>query len=151
MNTEFSLESFLKNYQPKKIDPTAYLKCPKLKKYSVLNKTTISNLILAKTYIKMVKTEDMFRDKNLPDHVRPGGILLAGGTFGEKFHKEKNPLKWTHLMLKYDPEPKKLLNGTSIKVDGKIYIIKMANYQIFYRVFGFIIRNDFEVILENYK
>lgn len=148
MSQEFNLEAFLKNHKPKKINLELYLRCPKLKDYSILNKNNLNQLILYKTYIKMIRIEDLFRNKKLDDHIRAGGILLGGGIFDEKFIKTKNPNDWTHLMLKYEPKPDTYPDGRMIKKEPKIYVIKMSKYHLFFHNFMNGLRDDFQVILK---
>jgi hypothetical protein len=143
----FDLNNFLKNYQPKKINLESYLKCSKLKKYQVLNKKNIFNLVPFRTYIKFIKSEDLFKDENLKDHIRAGGILLAGGTYNEKFIRTKNPKNWTHLLLRYEPKPD-LIDGIEIKKEPRIYYIRINKYHIFFRNYSRNLRDDLQFILE---
>lgn len=90
---DFDLYNFLSNYKPKKNDLLPYLKCSKLKNYHVLKKN--SDLILHKTYVKYIKECDPFQDKKLNDHIKSGGILIAGGTFEKNFKKSEDHKKWS--------------------------------------------------------
>jgi hypothetical protein len=137
---DFNLKEFLKNYKPKKIenDLLPYIKCNKLKSYILLTHQTKQAVIPQNTYIKYIKINDAFKDNNYADHIKCGGILLAGGKINKgKFSAIKDNMKWTHLMLKLQSSDKDFEENN---IGEYIFIIKIIDYYIFYRIFN---TNDF--------
>ena len=134
---DFDLKKFLSTYKPKKLDLSCYQNCDKLKKYTWLD-NQIDKLIPQETYVKYIKTADAFKDKKYETHIKAGGILLAGGIYQDKFVKKIDSRKWTHLMLKYDPDKVRDKNGNLVDarlIDPIIFVIKLNNNYVFYRNF----------------
>lgn len=154
---EFDINDFLKTYQPKKLTQylSPYLKCDTLKRYNLLEHWNINDLIPQRTYIKYIRIDEAFKDKFYNKHIRAGGILIKGGIMENGiFYKKNNNKLWTHLVLKYDPEPLIDENGVIVRErfnEPKIFIIKISKYYIFYKHFENNKRNYFEVILEKLK
>ena len=135
------LDIFLKNYQPKVIDFTPYLKLDKLKGYKYMNDKDRCALIPTETYVKYILTGDAFINNKLKDHIHPGGLMLAGGTYVNKyFEKLDDPYKWTHLMLKRIPFPVGIMRTKKgygyqnvYDYDAHVFYVKIHNYYIFYK------------------
>jgi hypothetical protein len=152
---EFDINQFLKSYRPKNLTTylVPYLKCVALKGYHLLEHYNADKLIPRRTYVKYIKIDEAFKDGFYDNHIRPGGILIGGGhIINGMFNKTHNNKLWTHLMLKYDPEPLIDETGKIIRErfdKPKIFLIKMSKYYIFYKHFDVDDkRNYFEVILK---
>lgn len=61
--TDFDLDKFLKNYKPKKLDLTLYLKYNKLKGYRLLHNKDIDKLVPNRMHINYIRRCDAFMDK----------------------------------------------------------------------------------------
>ena len=146
------VKNFLKTYKPKVLDLTSYLRCPKLKGYRIMKKK--SELVPLKTYIKYIKLEDANDGFDLSSHIKAGGILLKGGYYSKsKFVNDRNPDRWTHLLLKFDPNPIERYSSDSADDDNiqepiekRTFSIKISNYHIFYKSFSRGNREFFEKI-----
>lgn len=138
--SDFDLESFLKGYKPKKkkMDLSPYTKCDKLKSYTMLTSKNMDDVEEAITYIKYIPVGDALKDKKYSDHIKCGGILLAGGIYDEgKFKAQKDRSMWTHLHLKFVPFPKINRRGVREYVyEDHAFYIKISNYHLFYKIFG---------------
>ena len=141
--TDFDLNTFLKNYKPKKLDLTPYLKLDKLKGYQLMDNNDPSNLFPKETYVKYLKRNDAFKDKDLKLHIR-GGILLAGGTIvNNEFVSMDNRSKWTHLLLQFSPFPTGVVKSKKgfgyekvYDYDSHTFRIKLNDYYIFYKYYN---------------
>ncbi|AUV58163.1 hypothetical protein [Bandra megavirus] len=139
--SQFDATKLLKNYRTKKINFEPYLKCSKLKKYKHISKKNFDKLQPNKTYIKYIKNEDLYQDKNYDKHIRCGGILINSGYFiHDKFYASDNTDKWTHLLLKFVPFPTIIETENGIdkinEYENHIFTIKISNYHLFYRFFN---------------
>lgn len=143
------VDNFLKNYQPKKVDLTPYMKLDKLNGYKFMD--NIFELRPRKTYIKYIKENNAFKDKDFRSHIK-GGILIAGGTYiNGIFKKLDDNSKWTHLLLEFAPFPigftrtdKGFGSKKIYDYDRHTFSIKINNYYIFYKYFypkSFVIKN----------
>lgn len=131
----FDLNTFLKSYRPKTLEKELepYLRCSRLRKYKLLKKNNLDQLVPAKTYIKYVQIDRSFTNTNYKSHIR-GGLLLEGGIMrGLNFVKINNKENWTHLMLKFDPTPVDDNSRDDLK---RIFCINISNCYVFYRIFG---------------
>lgn len=127
MNSKFVKES-LKNYKPKALNLESYKGLDKLKNYKLL--ISIDSLVPNRTYIKYIKKNDFTGNNTDNIYVKSGGILLKGGYMKNGiFEGILDKTKWSHLMLKF------CSNRPDIKEN--IFIIKMSNYYIFYKKYGF--------------
>jgi hypothetical protein len=130
-------KQFRKNYKPKVLDLSPYLRRPRLNGYKILNEK--KDLVPYKTYVKYINISDAFQDENLDSHIHTGGILLKGGKRADKFYEVENPAEWTHLLLKYDPSPIIDEDDNVIRdrlAKPRTFTIKISNYHVFYRTFG---------------
>lgn len=143
-NSDF-FKQFCKTYQPKKLDLTPYLRTRKLRGYKLLKNN--SELIPMKSYIRYVKTEDVFEGIDWNSHIKAGGILLKGGYYAnDKFYQLNDQSEWTHLLLKFDPSPMTDDNDNIYErlTKPKIFTIKINKYHIFYKSFNGGLRDLFE-------
>lgn len=141
----FDLDIFLKNYVPSSPENALNecLKNKKLKGYQILSKRTMKDIIAGKTYIKYIKNTVNY-DMNL---LQTGGIFIAGGISQKSGFKHIDiPTDWTHLMLK-------LHKGGENNLDAYVFVIKIINFHIFYKLFDEVLDNntmrEFIVQLQN--
>lgn len=153
--TEFDLQEFLRNYKPKVLDFKPYLKCQRLKGYKMVQKD-LSVMRPHKTYVKFINMHDIYKNNKYDEHIHTGGILLAGGFFQRgSFQKSDDHELWTHLMLIYDPSVTKNKNGQIKRQrfsDPYVFIIRVSDKYIFYKIFRHDMRDHFRDIkydLEN--
>jgi hypothetical protein len=139
----FNLDDFLKNYKPKILEDTLkpYIQLKKLTGYGLLKHNNKELLIPGKTYIRYVKHMTAFQDGHYKDHVKPGGLLVAGGVMHMgRFMATDNKPDWTHLVLKYDyvedPSKNKKKNVITVSVPKeRVFTIGISTNYIFFRKF----------------
>jgi len=144
---DFDLRTFLTNHKPKHIEESIepYLKCNKLKHYTLLKHTNRIKLVPAHTYIKYIKVSESFVDRQYDNHVRTGGVLLSGGILSSGKYKKISKQKiWTHLLIKFierkDPEDR-------TRPTSKIFLINLSKYYVFFKVFKESLRDTFSQYL----
>lgn len=148
---DLGLESFYKSYKTKNLDLSKYQNHPLLQNYHLL--TDKKNLNISKTYIKYVSAQKIHRPIIKNKYIKSGGILIGHGKmYGKKFIHLDDPTKSTHLLLKFDPSMM-VKSDNIIKIEPRIFVIKMSNYYIYYRHYTKshrdILKEKIEVILKD--
>lgn len=131
---KFDLDDFLKDYAPKAAESKLRecLREKKLKGYGIYSTKTAKKLVAGKTYIKYLKNTANYNLKML----QSGGIFMGGGvSLKSGFKTLEDPNKWAHMMLKICKE-----NDDGI-VDPYIFVIKITNFHVFYKLFDEVIKN----------
>ena len=140
---KFDLDDFLKGYSPKGVDLKLKecLRDKKLKGYGIYSTKTAKKLVAGKTYIKYLKNTTNYNLKML----QSGGIFMAGGvSLKSGFKTLEDSSNWAHMMLKICKE-----NDDGV-INPYIFVIKIANFHVFYKLFDEVIKNANmrEIIIE---
>lgn len=121
---KFNINNFLKNHVPKKINIKPYMMLEELEGYKLWSK---NKRIYDGAHVKYVKNTDIVEtyEQCIVDE---GGIFVGGGyyTHGD-FIVDDDVTSWTHIKLETN------ISKKSKTVQKKYsYIIKLANYLVFY-------------------
>lgn len=138
--TDFDLNTFLKNYQPKSLVNflAPYMHHKKLANYTLMEHQNKSDLVPTKTYIKYINIDDAIEGKFRSSHIKAGGILIGCGRLvGKKFIQSNDSRQWRILQLKFDPSAIIDNTGRVVKdrMDPIIFHININKCYVFYKHF----------------